>query len=417
MKSSSYTGFILLALFTVLFPAIAAAQCVEMTADAQDMIFGEGIIAGILELINNILAISGEQMYNYIIDNDTYRGVLFGMVLLTISVFGAMIVFDMIRPTPGTVLTKLVTLGVVVWLLSPNGGWDFFNNIVVHFFLDGMNELISIFSARAFEAATGVAVSAPGGGNPDHPMWVLNVPFGQVISSKFMLIVQAILVTGPFGWALGLMMIWAGFNLVMAIISAVFIYIKSLVGLWFLFGLAPIFLITMLFERTRRIFEGWLNLIIYLSFLPVLTFSFLLFFLIIVTGSLSMILETQVAWGRLEILAGSPANFQWWRFCVDGSFEGPWTQQGYHNTGVLTPIPLIDILFFLLSSYIAWQYTEYVSRVARELTGTGLNLGSSTRDVRGWFETRGWTPDNAAGQAISRTGSFIDRARNAIGGR
>ena len=401
--------FALVTLFPLL--SFAADTCTDALATSGTDQAGNNIVAGIIQLINQILAVTGKQMFTNIIDDSGYKDIVMGMITLSVALYGAMLLFGIVQPSPGVVVNKLIVFGIIAWIISPSG-WDFFYNTVATFFVGSMNELINIFSMRAVETVTGVPL-ASSGVTATNPLWVLNAPFGLLVSTKFLITLLGVIFTGPYGIVIALIMIWGAFNLMMALFHALFIYIKSLIGLWFLFGLAPIFIILIMFKRTKKIFDGWLNLVIYLTILPILTFAFIAFFLVIIVGSLTTMLGPNWCWGKLDILSGTPFAINWWRRDVGGSHDGNWTVNGYMNSGVLFPVEIIDVLFFLLSSYIAWQYLKFIPQLAQQLSESSINLGSIDA-VTGFMQSRGWTPEQKALGAVHGAGKAGSRLANSF---
>jgi type IV secretory pathway VirB6-like protein len=362
-----------------------------------------------MSIISGILQDTSENLYNEIVGHPNYTSALAACVLLYVIIYGVMVVFDLANLKPGEIVTRLFKLGLVVWIASP-GGWVLITDIVGKFFLGGMSELVNLFLLGAVQ--TSPWAGGGGGGvsfDPQAlgaPLAILSGPVARLFGSKFGITIMGLLFLGGTGIFMALVMIWAGWNLMLALFNAVYVYVKSIVGLWFLLAISPIFIIASLFQMTRDLFQGWLNMVINFALQPVLLFAFFAFFLVMVSASLANIFAVEWClcdrswlWGLIDIQIWTPrsSTLGGWKF----SCANEWLVTGAtEDPRVQFPIQTLDVMFLLLSAYLGLQYANFVPQLTTQLSRNGLALGAGLEDTRAFFNARGWTPEQMGVQAL-----------------
>ncbi len=399
---------------------VTGVNCTSTLAATQIDATNSGIVTAVITEITNILKRTSEGLYKHIIDHPYYQAALTATVLLTVIIYGIMIVFDLANLKPGEIMTRVFKLGMVAWIASPSG-WELINEIIAKFFFFGMAELINLFLLGAVQMST---TASSGGVNSIDiqqlaaPLNLLGQATGRLFSAKYGTTMLGLPFVGTQGLIMALMMLWAGYNLLLALFQAIFVYVKSIVGLWFMFSLAPIFIICLLYKRTESLFQGWLNMVINFTLQPILLFAFFAFFIVMTSASLGNILKIEwceevmediIFW--FDLTLPRPRS----GFFADGAYwEVPekthWTISGANQTGlgglVQFPIETIDMLFFLLSAYLGLQYANFVPQLASQLSQNGMAIGASLGDTREFFSARGLTPETIATRGIDKAMSL-----------
>ena len=86
-----------------------------------------------------------------------------------------------------------------------------------------------------------------------------------------------LIITGPIGWLVFAMIIWAVFVFFVCIIEAVIAYLFTIVAVAFLATLAPIFITFLLFQLTKTLFDSWIKMLVNFSLQPIILFAALAF--------------------------------------------------------------------------------------------------------------------------------------------
>ena len=392
-------------------------DCVSDPAFQASSAAGGGIISAIMSVIIEILGKTSQTLYSAIITDGEFLKVRNTAIMLVLAIYGVMVVFNIANFKPGEIFSLIFKIGLIVTVTGP-GAWQFFNDIVANFFFGTMIEMVEIFMGQAVGGVTGGYTGQLDLANQlTAPLQFLNWPLARIISTQFFITVLGCIPLGPYGIAIAILLVWGAFNLFMALIGALFTYIKSIVGLWFLFALAPIFFLFLLFRRTQSLFEGWINMVLNFTLQPILLFAFLAFFVTIVTASLGELMTVNWCWEAMDAMAnGTSKGFSWWRpvnvngVKVDGGIWGyaglvmpAAVGGGGAAPSVLFPLDVTDVMFFLLASYIAWQYSTFVEGLAQELSSSGLRLSVNAESARNYFTSRGWAPDQIATKAVRAT--------------
>lgn len=382
-----------------------------------------GLVTAIMSNIVVLLEKVGKELFDHIIKHPYYTSALSAVILLMVVIYGTMIVFDLENLKPGVILLKMFKIGLVAWLASPSG-WELFSETMAKFFFETMVQLVNLFLQGAAGITAGANPSLKDPSSLAEPLQSLGYPIAMLFSAKFGITLLGLFWLGGYGFVAALIMIWAGFNLLLTVFQALFVYIKCIVGLWFMFALAPIFFICLLFQRTSNLFTGWLNMVINFTLQPILMFAFLAFYIVMIVSSLNSLM--QVEWCKKELnlyFFGLPFPVELWRpTIVNGHKIDPywdWDLFGLSQnyTHLQFPLDLVDILFFLLSSYLAMQYGKFVPQLANQLSQGGVSVGVSAEEARQFFQSRGWLPEQIAVKGVRGTWNTIRAATGALAGK
>lgn len=421
-NKTNWLFFIFCAVFVFTFNVDSAlANSITCTSDdalKASMSAGGGIVSAIMQTIVTLLNTTSKTLYNSVIGNSEFQAARNAVILLAITIYGAMLIFGIANFRPGEIVGILFKIGLIM-MLTTGDAWHFFNEFIGDFFFGTMMDLVEVFMGQtAGAASSGYAGQADMATRLEAPLSVLNWPMARILSTQFFVTILGVFAIPTYGIILGLLMIWGGFNMLMALLGALFTYIKCIVGLWFLFALSPIFFLLLLFSRTRNLFEGWINMVVSFTLQPILLFAFLALFITITTVSLGDLMTTNWCWVDVEGLTeGMSDSWKFWRpvsTIVNGVptvlDSGIWSMLGNLKDGkidIVFPVDAMDVMFFLLSSYVAWQYSKFVPSLAHELSSSGLRLSVNAETARNFFSSRGWTPGQMAAKGVGAGMNFL----------
>jgi type IV secretory pathway VirB6-like protein len=389
--------------------AEAAAPPGTCTRDPQFQIPpyppGAGLVSTIVTNIKDVLENISETMFNAIRTNDGFTYAIRAAVSLYIAIYGILFTFGMVQITIFDLVMRMIKISIIVLLLSPDA-WDFFSNVVVRFFNDGTDALIYNIT----QIAVGGVVSPYNPSDPgSHPFLVLDAAVTKAVSAKMAVTLLATGFTGPYGVFYCLLMVMCLGSFLRALLTALWVYLMSMVLRTLLFGLAPIFFGCLLFQRTRHLFDGWLNQVVNACLQPILLFIFFAFFAKLIEASIDHVLHVPVCWTEsAESLRGSPSRMHWWRFMVPdsgGKFEsygGGWTFTGPQDApteGRIFPIDIMALLVFLMLAELANRFNSIILMVARELAGATTDLSTMRGALSDWF-----SPDKGIAGALRNPG-------------
>lgn len=341
--------------------------------NSQSNASNKGILTEIEQYLKQIVDEAMIKLFNAITADGRFQQAVSAILTLYVIIFGISFMLGMIQLTYGQTLIRLFKIGIIVGLVSP-GGWAFFQEYVVTFFRDGSDDIIKF----AISQSAGTS-----GGQGGGVFSGLDKIADQILRPETIAKVLAAFVTGPFGPGMGGLMIIATVAFISLLVKALRTYAVSYVVRALLFGLAPFFIIFMLFERTKQTFTVWLNFVLNFSLQPVLLFIMLAFMVDLIDQSSKDMLSTEVCWSEFSSTEGSANKLQFWRFVkkdggVDPS-EYDWKGQiscrlqGRSDCKPF-PIDIVDILSFVFLIFLTVRFTDVIPNISNNLTNVFISL-------------------------------------------
>ncbi len=348
---------------------------------------GYGVISTVITGVQGILNSISSAMFLTIVSDDGFIDAIRGLLTIYIAFYGIMFTLGMVQLTLFDFLIRMIKIGVITILLSPDA-WNFFNFYVVQFFNAGTDGWINRVS---FAVLNVPGATLPSGPLP--PFWVIDQALSKAISAKMAVTLMAMFFAPPYGPIFGLLLVLGLGTFVRAILTATWVYLMSLILKALLFGIAPIFLSFLLFVRTKHLFDGWLNQVISATLQPILLFTFLAFFVALLDVALDNVFLTPVCWTEWsESLRGSPFSIHYWRFALcNGAncepYSGSWNFTGPQSgSGPIFPIDILGILVVVMLADLASRFNSIVAMIASDLAGAATNLATMQGAFGDWFK-------------------------------
>jgi type IV secretory pathway VirB6-like protein len=335
---------------------------------------GTGMITMLATRIQGILASISQDLFTTIEGDGSFQQAVAGVMTLYIAIYGLLFASGMAQATVYDFVIRMIKLALVSMLAS-GSAWSLFNQFVVPFFTVGTDELIN--------AVTSVAVGPGGTPTNGPPLAVLDSAISKLLSANMIVHLIAILNTGVYGLAYAAMLVIAMYSFGWALLTGIWVYLMSLVLRTLLFGIAPIFLACMLFDRTKPLFLGWLNQVISACLQPILLFTFLSFFIVLVDATMDKVMQDPVCWTDLpDASRGTSFDNFFWRFMVNAPDEetqwnwfGPEVTSGAPSSSNPFPVDILTILIFFILGELSRQFSQIVLMIAKDLSIGGVDLG------------------------------------------
>lgn len=369
-------------------------------------------LQGIFLLINELVNGTMKNLFEAIVNSGGYASTIGAAAQLVILFYGISFLLGFVPLTLAQGLNRIIKIALVFTLVSPVG-WEMFEATFVTFFRDGGTYLTAKLAEVAATSGTWLNYSTGGATfswGPNGfgvvftqgiagPIAVFDNLFRVAFSPRMFILIYASFMAGPYGIAMALAMAWAVIQLLSMCVKALEVYGMSIVMKAVLLGLGPIFLVFLLFDRTKSIFMGWLNQLVSFTLQPVFLFAFISFFV--------TILEVAI-WDMVPDRAHNPVNYveacymkkpgsstgstydpSFWQFLIQGKpYEGTYSATG--PTGFIGtassalglmptfPIPLIPTLIVLILAYVGKGMTSAATGLASSVASAGVNLANNT---------------------------------------
>lgn len=324
------------------------------------------LTTGLIEDIQNSVITTSERIFKGVTcsaGEDTpgqcseYIKIITAMLYLYIIIWGMMYLFGLIRTDRLDFVIRIAKIGAITILIQP-GSFEFFQTYLFQAFYDFSNVIVS--------SATGSPL--------DNPFRFLNQNMNVLLLDETTYYkLMGLMLQGLIGLVTFCLLIHGVISFIAAFFQAFLVYMMSFIGLGLCFATAPIFIVFLLFNKTKYLFENWFNLMVKFSIQPVL----LLIGLIIINGMLSTILDSLFNYyvcfkctlpitfaipGYPEVGTVTLFCLSWFSAWGDDNVDTPATQ------GIMS-IPLA-IIFCMVTSIMRIYADKLASEVAGEITGS-----------------------------------------------
>jgi type IV secretion system protein VirB6 len=215
---------------------------------------------------------------NFVRDN-SFQKAARACLMLYIIFYAIGFMYGLVKISQYDLVIRLFKMSIIFILISDKS-WTFFSQYLIGVFRDGSEYLIHIAT----------------GSSGDSKFAFLSEPIDAIFNSVTGWKLFAIFVTGPTGWFLAGTLFYAMIMYVITIVEAVIAYLISLIALAILITVAPIFLIFMLFNYTRHMFDAWVKYLLNFAMQPVLLFAGIMFMIQLILINFYKIFSYEICW-------------------------------------------------------------------------------------------------------------------------
>jgi type IV secretion system protein VirB6 len=198
---------------------------------------------------------------------DSYKGYARGLLQGVRALLTLYVIFTVIGYMLGTIqlskfdfIVRMFKIAFIAFAFSDRS-WELFGTTLSRLFVDGSTYLVDSFSRYIGEGGRKFAF--------------LDLTAGVLFTTETWLKFLSLMLSGPFGFIAFLAILYATFMFLKCIISATFKYVISTVLVAFLLSLTPLFIVFILFQKTKPLFDNWIKTLAHVSLEPVILFSFL----------------------------------------------------------------------------------------------------------------------------------------------
>lgn len=382
-----------------------------------------GVLNTVTNIIKGLLNQASEKLVNATADDPKFKSAVLAAMVLYISIYGAMVVLGLVNIALGDALVRIAKVGVVAMLVSSATIRTFFD-IFRCFFIEGTTYLVAGVSKIGVEAvlsfsqgvaaqvnlppqtAGGINICGPAGSSTTSPLAIMEVLLQQVFSSHMFLILITLLLSKIYGFILMIFLLVALFGFVLSLLGAVTIYLTSLIAQYLLLSLLPFFMAFLLFDRTKYLFQGWLNQLITYSLVPIFLFAYISLFVVVIEAALAQVLDVKICWDKWINIAWVFDIYKWhfWDYTTD-------------QPAVDLPFGFFEILILVLLTFLMKEFEGQVKNIAEEIGGSYSYADNAARGLKNWFMGKGSNLKNkAVSQAASGAKTGGTFARGAIKG-
>ncbi len=222
----------------------------------------KGFIEEVVTAFDDLLGKVTQGLYEKVVADTGLINIVRAFLVFYVTMYGVMFMMGLAEAKHQDMIVRLLKIGLVVTAISP-GSWEFFNDHLFGLFTVGSKEIASHI-IRAALYYRGGAEDSPKFIIPEDatPLSIYDIIVDMLISSAIHAKIWGLIFYNGYFWIYIIIMYVAIFFALMGIIRAVVLYFTSLMLVAILLVTAPIFIVMVLFQMTRQIFENWLQQLI-----------------------------------------------------------------------------------------------------------------------------------------------------------
>ncbi len=196
---------------------------------------------------------------------DSYKGYARGLLQGVRALLTLYVIFTVVGYMLGTIqlskfdfIVRMFKIAFIAFAFSDRS-WELFGTTLSRLFIDGSTYLVDSFSGYIGEGEGKFAF--------------LDLTAGELFTAETWLKFLSLMLSGPFGFIAFLAILYATFMFLKCIISATLKYVISTVLVAFLLSLTPLFIVFILFQQTKPLFDNWIKTLAHVAVQPVILFS------------------------------------------------------------------------------------------------------------------------------------------------
>lgn len=193
---------------------------------------------------------------------EVYRKSLLQAVRALLTLY---VIFTVVGYMLGTVqlskfdfIIRMTKIAFIAFVFSDKS-WELFGTNLAKLFIGGSSYLVDSFSGYIGEGGKKFAF--------------LDLTVGVLFTSETWLKFLSLMLAGPFGFIAFLLILKATFTFLTCFISAIVKYLIAIVFGAILLSLTPLFIVFILFQQTKPLFDNWIKTLAHVSLQPVILFS------------------------------------------------------------------------------------------------------------------------------------------------
>lgn len=218
-------------------------------------------------------------IFNNIISHPVYARIIRVTLILYLTIYGIMFASGFVQAKLSDLITRITKIGVVLTLLTPTA-YSFFNNYLFRLFTDGSYRLLSIVTNPYCDARS----------DQLNFFAFFNHVVDTIFYDDFLFRLSGLIFAYPVGWLCFIILVRAVIKYLFAILKAIIAYLFAFTSIAILISLAPLFIVLLLFEKTKSLFDNWIKAIIMFAFQPVILFASIIFITLFINEALQSLL-------------------------------------------------------------------------------------------------------------------------------
>ncbi len=335
-----------------------------------------GPISYIVKVVKDRLQASSQAIVTSIVNDASYKRTVIALITLMTAIYFVFVLTGGASPHWSDMLTVMIKVIIVYYMVSDYSvisTWtrDLGEAIVTDLsaiFLTNLSTFGTVTTAQAELSVTGA----------------MDRFLNMFLSMEFFEFLLAIAFNGLVGFGFFALMIIMFIIYVLAALKVVYYLLLAMIMRYFLYALAPLFFLALIFRQTRQLFDNWVGQVINFIIQAVMLVAFVSIIHELLIGIMSFIAQSlapdlcYMAWISIPApssLIGSDSWYSFYRFqFVDGSTGLPWVRT--------LPSPANDSLTDILVACIGIFFCVFMLFFINFIQDAATNLASAGVAIR-----------------------------------
>lgn len=315
-----------------------------------------------------------KTVYEKFINDPLYILVAKISLILAITWYGFGYFLGMSNFKQKDIITRIIRFCFIYFIISPSG-WNFFNNYIIYFFKNGIDNVLFLI-AGSFESDLGSELTqAISSGNYTDKTLLFSGSFSNLEMIFSDSVFNKILGLAFSGWV-GLIYLYLVFSAiisyVVAVLTSIIMYLSAQVYMSLVFCFFPLVVLFMFFEKTKKTFDNWLNILIGFAGQQIFLVITLSFFNLLIYNFIKNTFNYTVCWMSIFSISigGIPlAAIQFWKIP-----SASMASSGLNTTNEGMPSFYSIITFYMIGILMGKFITEMTS-LGNTLFGGSISIG------------------------------------------
>ena len=317
-----------------------------------------------------------QNFYRAVINDTSYQVILKVCFTLMICFYGMYYLLGMADLTHGELIRRLIKISFI-YLMVGKDGWYYYNMFFVRFFKQGVDYLVFAI-AGAFEGNAS-DVQAAFAKNAFYDKSVLfsgvdknlTLLFSDEVSYK----IWGLFFVSFFGWLYVFIIYFSIISYILAVANAMLLYLTAQFFVSMLLALGPIFFVMLVFEKTKEMFNKWINNLVSFSLEQIFLLTCLGIFNTLIYNIIKSVLSYRVCWMPVWVIQIPVlSSIELMSFWKATSATSP--------SAAAQAVPgLFQILIIYVIADLMKNFVEFSSKVGSSLGGGGITTGDMSGDI------------------------------------
>ena len=226
--------------------------------------FSDIVYHGAIKPITDQFRTFSQNFYIKLVKNSAVQNIAKAALTLYVTIFSLMFVAGALKLTAVEVITRICKIAIVAFLLREES-WDFFNT----YFFSVFTNAIDFFVTNVVGATS----------SRSNIFGFIDPIFDKYTNGRIwgLLFIELLQIHNGLAF-IAVITIYSLITYFRAILEVIIGYVIAFVGVTVMLSLAPFFIILMLFEKTKSLFDNWISILLSYVVQPTIL---LIFFLLI----------------------------------------------------------------------------------------------------------------------------------------